>query len=158
MIRSRIDVSAWPDRELLITSVDTDSGEFVTFDKNSDVDLVDAVAASCAVPAGLARGDDPRSALHGRRHAVDGQRRRGPRRRRRRGAGAAAAGVQPATSIAAQLRRIGPVRSVVVKPDKQAALDIGRNVLDPEKRADAARTGLRQSREVAAQVRAVWPH
>ena len=37
-----------------------------------------------------------------------------------------------ATSIAAQLRRIGPVRSVVVKPDKQAALDIGRNVLDPD--------------------------
>ena len=158
VIRSRIDVSAWPDRELLITSVDTDSGEFVTFDKNSGVDLVDAVAASCAVPLVW-----PAVTIHGR-HFMDGGMRSTANVDVARGADVVVVlaplpqAFSRATSIAAQLRRIGPVRSVVVKPDKQAALDIGRNVLNPEKRADAARTGLRQSREVAAQVRAVWPH
>ena len=158
MIRSRIAVTDWPDRELLITSVDTDSGEFVTFDKNSGVDLVDAVAASCAVPLVW-----PAVTIHGR-HFMDGGMRSTANVDVARGADVVVVlaplpqAFSRATSIAAQLRRIGPVRSVVVKPDKQAALDIGRNVLNPEKRADAARTGLRQSREVAAQVRAVWPH
>jgi len=158
VIRSRIDVTDWPDRELLITSVDTDSGEFVTFDKNSGVDLVDAVAASCAVPLVW-----PAVTIHGR-HFMDGGMRSTANVDVARGADVVVVlaplpqAFSRATSIAAQLRRIGPVRSVVVKPDKQAALDIGRNVLNPAKRADAARTGLRQSREVAAQVRAVWPH
>jgi len=63
-----------------------------------------------------------------------------------------------ASSIGGQLRRLAPVRSVVITPDKQAFADIGPHVLDPEKRADAARTGLRQAAEVAERIRAVWPN
>ena len=51
IIAARLPVHEWPDRRLLITAVDTATGEFVVFDRDSGVSLVDAVAASCAVPA-----------------------------------------------------------------------------------------------------------
>jgi NTE family protein len=51
IIAARLPVHEWPEEPLLITAVDTASGEFVVFDRNSGVSLVDAVAASCAVPA-----------------------------------------------------------------------------------------------------------
>jgi len=51
IIAARLPVHEWPDRPLLITAVDTATGEFVAFSPDSGVSLVDAVAASCAVPA-----------------------------------------------------------------------------------------------------------
>jgi len=51
VIAQRLPLHDWPDRVLRISAIDTDTGELVTFDRNSGVDLVDAVAASCAVPA-----------------------------------------------------------------------------------------------------------
>ena len=51
IIAARLPVHEWPDRPLLITAVDTATGEFVVFDRDAGVSLVDAVAASCAVPA-----------------------------------------------------------------------------------------------------------
>jgi NTE family protein len=50
VIASRLPVHDWPQRPLLITAVDADSGEFRVFDRESGVPLVRAVAASCAVP------------------------------------------------------------------------------------------------------------
>jgi NTE family protein len=61
-----------------------------------------------------------------------------------------------ATSIRTQLGKTGASRTAVVTPDEQALADIGRNVLDPAKRADAARSGLRQSAAVVDKVRAAW--
>ncbi len=61
-----------------------------------------------------------------------------------------------ATSIRAQLERTGATRTAVVTPDEQALVDIGKNVLDPAKRADAARAGLRQSVSVLEKVTAAW--
>lgn len=40
----------WPARALRIAAVDAVTGEVATFDADAKVDLVDAVAASCAVP------------------------------------------------------------------------------------------------------------
>lgn len=40
----------WPDRHLSITAVDAQSGKLCIFNRTSGVGLVDAVAASCAVP------------------------------------------------------------------------------------------------------------
>ena len=40
----------WPDRDLRITAVDAEDGSFHVFDRDGDVDLLHAVAASCAVP------------------------------------------------------------------------------------------------------------
>ena len=50
VIAERLPSHDWPDRVLRISAIDTATGELVTFDRNSGVALVDAVAASCAVP------------------------------------------------------------------------------------------------------------
>ena len=47
-VAQRLPGQDWPDRELLITAVDAETGEPVVFDRRSGVDLVDAVAASTA--------------------------------------------------------------------------------------------------------------
>jgi NTE family protein len=51
VIAQRLPSHEWPDRVLRISAIDTATGELVAFDRNSGVGLVDAVAASCAVPA-----------------------------------------------------------------------------------------------------------
>ncbi|MGH3306094.1 MAG: patatin-like phospholipase family protein, partial [Nocardioides sp.] len=50
VIRSRLGDVPWPDRDLRITAFEAETGKFVTFDRSSGVELVLAVAASCAVP------------------------------------------------------------------------------------------------------------
>ena len=50
VIAARIGDRTWPERPLLVTAVDTADGAFTTFDADSGVPLLDAVAASCAVP------------------------------------------------------------------------------------------------------------
>ena len=66
MIRAALPMQTWPERRLLIVAVDVESGERRTFDHSSGVDLVDAVAASSAVP-----GIWPPVALCGRKY-MDG--------------------------------------------------------------------------------------
>jgi NTE family protein len=51
VIAQRLPSQDWPDRVLRISAIDTATGELVAFDRTSGVGLVDAVAASCAVPA-----------------------------------------------------------------------------------------------------------
>ncbi len=50
VIAHRLPSHAWPRRALRVTVIDIATGELVIFDNASGVDLVDAVAASCAVP------------------------------------------------------------------------------------------------------------
>ena len=50
VIAQRLPAHDWPDRVLRVTAIDAATGELVVFDRDSGVDLVDAVAASCAVP------------------------------------------------------------------------------------------------------------
>ena len=50
VIAQRLPSHDWPDRVLRISAIDAVTGELVVFDRNSGVGLVDAVAASCAVP------------------------------------------------------------------------------------------------------------
>lgn len=66
VIEHRLPSHVWPDRDLRITAVDTDTGELVVFDPASGAELVDAVAASCAVP-----GTWPPVTIGGRRY-MDG--------------------------------------------------------------------------------------
>jgi NTE family protein len=47
-VAARLPTQLWPERTVLITAVDAHTGEPVVFDRHSGVDLVDAVAASCA--------------------------------------------------------------------------------------------------------------
>ena len=50
VIAHRLASHDWPDRVLRISAIDIATGELVAFDRDSGVGLVDAVAASCAVP------------------------------------------------------------------------------------------------------------
>src|SRR6202021_1989912 len=50
VIAQRLPSHDWPQRVLRLTAIDTATGELVVFDQDSGVELVDAVAASCAVP------------------------------------------------------------------------------------------------------------
>jgi NTE family protein len=50
VIAQRLPSHAWPSRVLRVTAIDIATGELIVFDRDSGVDLVDAVAASCAVP------------------------------------------------------------------------------------------------------------
>ena len=50
VIAQRLPSHDWPDRDLRITAIDIGTGELVAFDRQSGIELVDAVAASCAVP------------------------------------------------------------------------------------------------------------
>ncbi len=66
VIARRLPSHEWPDRALRIIAIDTATGELVIFDRDSGVKLVDAVAASCAVP-----GAWPPVTIAGRRY-MDG--------------------------------------------------------------------------------------
>jgi NTE family protein len=66
VIAQRLPSHEWPDRALRVTAIDTATGEFVVFDRDSGVGLIDAVAASCAVP-----GAWPPVTIAGRRY-MDG--------------------------------------------------------------------------------------
>lgn len=155
-IRSRLGLTEWPERDLRVTAVEAERGTFVAFDRHSGVDLVHAVAASCAVPLVW-----PAVTIDGR-HYVDGGMRSTGNVDLARGADVVVViaplpqAYSKATSIRAQLAETGAKRTAVITPDELALVDIGRNVLDPNKRADAARTGLRQAADVVAKVSKAW--
>lgn len=157
VIRSRLGDVPWPDCDLRITAVEAETGAFVVFDRTSGVELVLAVAASCAVPLVW-----PAVAINGR-HYLDGGMRSTANVDLARGADVVVVlapipqAFSKSTSIKAQLQRTGAARWVVITPDAQATADIGRNLLDPSQRAAAARTGLRQAADEAERVRKVWP-
>jgi NTE family protein len=157
VIGSRLPAHDWPQRRLQNTAEEAGSGDFVAFDRDSGVGLVEAVAASCAVP-----GVWPPVTIGGKRY-VDG-------------------GVRSATNVdlaegcarvvvlAPVTRSAGPMgrltdqlaalhrtaRVVLVAPDKAARRAFGRNLLDPARRAPAARAGRTQAAAVAAAVAEVW--
>lgn len=148
---------SWPERRLLVTAVDAETGEPRFFDRDSGVELRDAVAASCAVPIVW-----PPITIQGHRY-IDGGVRSIANADLASGCDRVIV-VAPVTfalrrsgRISAQLASLGhDVRSLVVSPDAEARAAIGRNVLDPAQRAASARAGRRQAAVVAPAVEAVW--
>ncbi len=158
VIARRLPVHDWPERALRITAVDARTGEFRVFDRESGVPLVDAVAASCAVP-----GVWPPVTTGGRRYVdggmrspvnadlADGSDRVVVLAPITRGVGSMI-GVAPQV---AALRAAGS-RVALASPDAAAVRAIGRNVLDPARRAASARAGRAQAAAVAAGIAEVW--
>jgi NTE family protein len=155
VIGSRLVGKDWPERSLVITAVDAETGEFRTFDRDSGVPLLQAVAASCAVP-----GVYPPVSIAGRRYIDGGM---------RSAANAdLAQGFDRLVVLAPIPRGIGPMASVdaqvtgmvsrvaVVSPDRHSRTAIGRNVLDPAARAPSAQAGRAQAATVAERVAEVW--
>lgn len=158
VIAARLPVREWPARRLLVTAVDAASGEFVVFEAGSQVALVDAVGASCAVP-----GVWPPVTVGGRRY-VDGGVRSAVNADLAAGARAVVvlaptrAGFGPMPRLSAQVARLRSAGAgvAVVSPDRAARAAIGRNVLDPARRAASARAGFAQAAAVAEEAAAVW--
>ena len=50
VIAGRLPRHTWPSRKLAVVAVEAHTGDVRVFDQDSGVDLVDAVAASCAIP------------------------------------------------------------------------------------------------------------
>ncbi|MUL85170.1 MULTISPECIES: patatin-like phospholipase family protein [unclassified Mycolicibacterium] len=153
VIEQRLPSHDWPSQVLRISAVDIDTGELVTLDSDSGVSLVDAVAASCAVP-----GVWPVVTIGGRRF-MDG------------GIGSAvnmalAADCDTAVALVPQGRSTpSPFgggaaeevdgfdgRSLGIFADDEALAAFGKNPLDPACRVPSAQAGRAQGRRVAAEV------
>ncbi len=159
VIAQRLLSHEWPEqRHLVVTAVDAATGEFCPFDRDSGIGLVDAVSASCAVP-----GVWPPVAIDGRQF-IDGGVRSSTNADLAAGYGkvvviapiALGGGPVPAARAqAAKLREAG-ARVALITPDRAARKAFGRNVLDPTRRAPAARAGLSQAAAHADEVATVW--
>ncbi|MFI8965923.1 patatin-like phospholipase family protein [Streptomyces sp. NPDC053493] len=148
----------WPERRLLVTAVDADSGELVAYDKDAGVPLTDAVTASCAIP-----GVWPVVELAGRRlldggiystanaHLAAGYRSVvviAP----------SAAGSKVIHSPARQAAALAAAGATVelITPDAESRRAFGRNPLDPSRRGPAASAGRAQAAAHARAVAALW--
>lgn len=157
-IAGRLVTPEWPDRPLRLTAVDTGTGELRVLDRESGVALVDAMAASCAVP-----GVWPPVTVDGRR-LMDGGTHSPANAQLAEGydrvvvLAPVGSGGGPLVSAAEQGRRLAEsgARVAVVTPSAAAKRAFGRNPLDPGVRAGAARAGRGQAREHAGRVAEVW--
>ena len=158
VIRQRLPRHAWPDRDVRVVAVDAESGEPAVFDRSSTVGLVEAVAASCAVP-----GIWPAVSIEGRRF-VDG----GIRSTTNADLVADADVVlilAPMPDLVSVLDpEIGAAveqvtarsGTLLIGPDEASSAVAGTNPLDPATRAPAARAGLAQAESVIDAVRQLW--
>ena len=142
VIASRLPTPDWPRQRLLITAVNAETGAAVVFDRDSGVSLVDAVAASCAVPLVW-----PPITIKGQRY-IDGGMRSVANVDLAKGyervvvIAPLTAAPRRANRPAAQAATLGAgVRSVIVSPERAARAAIGSNVLDPAHRAASAQAG-----------------
>lgn len=153
VIEHRLPSHDWPERVLRVTAIDTATGELVVLDRSSAVSLVDAVAASCAVP-----GVWPPVTIGSRRY-MDG------------GVGStvnmAVASDCDAAVVLVPSGRSSPspfgsgavaevdgftAPTLGIFADDEALAAFGPNPLDPACRTPSAQAGRAQGRRVAADV------
>ncbi|QES53596.1 patatin [Streptomyces venezuelae] len=158
VLASRLVSREWPERRLVVTAVDAQSGELEAFERGSGSGLVDAVSASCAVP-----GVWPPVTVGGRRF-IDGGIRSATNADLAVGHArvviiapiSLGSKLVPSPSAqAARLREAG-ARVLLITPSAAARKAFGRNVLDPARRDPAARAGLAQAAEHVEEAAAVW--
>jgi NTE family protein len=160
MIERRLTTFDWPESALIITAVDIETGDLVTFDAGSGVALVDAVSASCAVP-----GVWPVVAINGQRY-MDGGVYTVDNAHLATGAerviiASPFGSVSPApqgfhlNDAVARLEAAGS-KVLVIAPDDFARAALGANPLDPAVRKPSAEAGFAQGQRMAEQVDAFW--
>jgi NTE family protein len=159
-VAARLPSQFWPQRRMLITAVDAHTGEPAVFDRHSGVDLVDAVAASCASGSAYSIGGS-RYIDGGYRSNADnadlaagyarvlvlspfGGRSRTP----------VDWGMHLATQVD-ELRARGS-RVETIFPDGSSRTAFGDNVMDLSTRPPAARAGYDQGRALAEQLTEFW--
>ena len=156
-IAARLPVKRWPDRRVLLSAVDAETGELAVFTRESGVDVVEAVAASCAVP-----GVWPPVTINGRRY-IDG----GVRSPTNADLAAGADRLlvirpvpedapEPWGDLAAEIAGAAPGAVYVINADQASVEAFGANPLSPTTRAPSARAGRAVGAAQAARVAAAW--
>ncbi|NYJ74949.1 patatin-like phospholipase family protein [Allobranchiibius huperziae] len=156
-IEARLPSLDWPDRRLLITAIDTATGELEIFTPQGLTSLTDAVAASCAVP-----GVWPPVTIGGRLY-MDGGMRSGTNVDLAAGCDRILV-LSPTLPGAPSL--LGDLDADVVPPADAQVLVVpanvrsmaafGRNPLSPATRAPSAEAGRAVGRARAARVAEFW--
>ncbi|MEW1914715.1 patatin-like phospholipase family protein [Kitasatospora sp. NPDC085895] len=152
VIEGRLPRHDWPAWPLTLVAVDAGTAEEVLIDRESGVGLVDAVAASCAVP-----GIWPPVSVDGSRY-VDGGVRSSANADLAEGGRVLVLAPLPDEALTAQVAALEARGAAVlaVTPDEASAAAFGVNPLDPAVRTPAAAAGLAQGRRIAARVAEVW--
>ena len=160
VVANRLPAHEWPDRLLRITAVDTESGKISVFDRSSGTHLVDAVAASCAVP-----GIWPPVTIDGRRYMDGGVRSsdnadlaQGYARIVVLSPNGLRADEIVAFPLQEQLDILGNAgaQTYLVEPDRASRTAIGINPLLPETRKPAAEAGRAQAKPIAEDLNHFW--
>ena len=151
VIQGRVGTDEWPTGNLVLTTIDAHSGEFITWTKDSGVGLIDAVASSCAVA-----GVWPCVPIDGRMYFDGGFR----------NAANASLAVgyddvwvlaplsgDASPAVEKEVRELRAAGSNVryITSDDEAKAAMGINSLDPRARGAAAQQGLRQGRAFSHQ-------
>ncbi|MFJ9007595.1 patatin-like phospholipase family protein [Streptomyces canus] len=151
-------VGDWPDRALRITAVDALSGELTAFDADSDVTLLEAVVASCAVPVVW-----PPISLTGCRWMDGGSRStanihlaRGHHHVLAIAPIPTAVGPHPGAEQQAAVLAAEGAHVTLVTPDRAARRAMGRDMTSDARRPAAARAGHAQATALAASVHPLW--
>lgn len=158
-VAARLPSRDWPQRKVLITAVDANTGEPAVFDRNSGVALVDAVAASCSSGFAYRIGD---------RHFVDGGYRRNENADLASGyqqvlvlspfGGRTLTPLGWGQHLAAQVEelRAGGSRVKTIVPDSGSEHLFGANAMDLSLRPAAAQAGYDQGKALAGDVTGFW--
>ena len=158
-VARRLPSQDWPDRRVLITAVDARTGEPVVFDRESGIDIVDAVAASTSsgvpyhigearyIDGGYRRNENADLAAGYERVLVlspFGGRSRHP--------------LEWGMQLAAQVEELRTGGSTVetVFPDADALAAFGDNMMNLAARPPAARAGFAQGAALAGQLSEFW--
>ena len=168
-VAARLPRPEWPDRLMIVVAVDAQTGELAAFDRDSGVDLVDAVSASTALPGlvptvsingtryidGGVRSTDNADLASGYAHVVVlsplGGRNGTPSEGQFEGLRRPPEwGVDLESQVEA-LRKQGS-HVEVITPDADSRAAMGTNQMDPATRIPAARAGFAQGQREAARV------
>ena len=149
VIEGRVKTDEWPDRNLIVTTIDAESGEFRTWSKDDGVGLIDAVASSCAVA-----GIWPCVPINGHMY-YDGGFRNSANAFLATGFNTVwvlaplSGDASPAVETEVEDLRAAGTTVRYITTDDTAKNAMGLNSLDPRIRGAAAEQGLRQGHEFA---------
>ena len=158
-VAARLPSQHWPERTMLITAVDAQTGEPVVFDRHSGVDLADAVAASTSSGAPYRIGDN---------RYLDGGYRRNENADLATGygrvlvlsplGGRTRTPLEWEMHLAAQVDELRACGSRVetILPDGNSRNAFGSNLMDLSTRPPAARAGYDQGRGLAGHLTEFW--
>src|SRR5689334_7346798 len=161
MVAARLPRQEWPDRPMIVVALNAHTGELAAFDRDSGVDLVDAIIAATALP-----GAGPTHGINGTRYINGGVRsadnadlasgyanvvvlspfsgRTGPLPEGQ------FEGLRrfPGADLASQVEALRKQGShvEVITPDTDSRAAMGTNQMDPATRIPAARAGFAQGK------------